>query len=93
MLKKLKVWMEESNGDEKKLLAKSAGVGLVTLYQIAAGKRRASAAIAAKVSVASVKMAVKSKGRLPVLLRSDISPVCAACPYSPKCKKSTSKSA
>lgn len=86
-MQKFKTWMKLSSSSEKKKLARLAKTSHIYLYAIAAGDRECSSAMAGAIADASRLMYVDSNKRLPLLWRSDLSPVCASCPYSPKCGK------
>lgn len=82
----LKQWMQNATAAEKKALAELADTTVGTLYQIAGGYRTKGAArvepsLAARIELATEMM--KRKG-LPVIKRTQLSPVCAACEYARK---------
>jgi len=86
-MKRFKVWMDLSTTQDKLRLAKLSGTSRTYLYQIASGLRVATSDKAADISAGSRQLYIESGKRLFVLERSDLSPACAACPYSPKCRK------
>lgn len=79
--------MAKSTARDKKRLAKLAGTSAVYLYAIASGDRECGSGLAGRIADASRTVRVESGGRLDLLWRGDLSPVCRACPYSPKCGK------
>ena len=86
-MNKFKMWMALSSTAEKKRLAKLAGTSFIYLYAIADGSRVCGSDLAGQIAEASKVLYIQTHKRLPILWRSDLSPVCAKCPYSPKCGK------
>jgi transcriptional regulator with XRE-family HTH domain len=81
----LKVWMAAATPDEQELLAERVGTSRGMLYQYAGGHREVSAARAGEIEAATKVMAKASKGRLPVILRTDVTEACRQCSYAQKC--------
>lgn len=81
----MRAWLRAATPDERKLLADKAGTTVGMLNQYAGGHRECSAARAGMIETASTAMSKASKGRLQVLLRTDLVPACRACPYAAKC--------
>jgi len=84
-MKAVKVWMSTATVAEQEALAKEVGSSRGYLYQLAGGFRNASADLAAKIESATLQMAKKSKGRLPVVFRTDLSTACSQCHFARKC--------
>lgn len=81
----MKIWMAAATVEEQEMLAQSAGTSRGYLYQLAGGHRQASAELGAAIEAKTKAMAKASKGRLPVIYRTDIVPACRACIYAQKC--------
>lgn len=81
----LKLWMSAATPDEQKLLAERIGTSRPMLYQYAGGHREVSAARAGEIEAATRTMAKASRGRLPVILRTDLCEACRSCSYAQKC--------
>lgn len=81
----LHIWMALASADEQQLLAERVGTSRATLYQYASGHRQCSAERAGEIERVTGEMARASKGRLPRLYRTDLSPACAECEYAHKC--------
>ena len=81
----MRAWMRAATADERALLAKRANTTVGMLNQYAGEHRDCSAARAGEIEAASRAMAKASKGRLPVLLRTDLAASCRACSYAAKC--------
>ena len=81
----MRAWLRAATPDERKLLAQKSGTTVGMLNQYAGGHRECSAARAGEIEAASRAMHKASKGRLHVLLRTDLVPACRACPYAIKC--------
>jgi DNA-binding transcriptional regulator YdaS (Cro superfamily) len=78
-------WMRAATSVEQIALAERIGSTRETLYQYSTGHRQASVDRAAQIEEATREMSKASKGRLPVVLRTDLVPACRACPYALKC--------
>lgn len=85
VLRPLKNWMRFATTTEQSELAKQARTSREYLYQLGNGVRAASPEIAGRIEAAAKKLRRLSKGRLPILTRADLSPVCGGCPYAMKC--------
>lgn len=81
----IKAWMSAATVDEQKLLAERAGTSRAYLYQLAGGHRQASAELGAAIERETKVMAKASKGRLPVVYRTDIVAACRVCEFAQKC--------
>jgi transcriptional regulator with XRE-family HTH domain len=81
----LRNWLAKASTVEQQALAEAAGTSRRHLWQLAGGHRKASAGLAVRIERASAALARNAKGRLPKLLRSQLSPVCAECEYAPRC--------
>ena len=77
-----KEWMDAATTDEQKALAESVGVSRDYLYQLSGGFRKMSADMAGKVVDAAAVLRRKSKGRLPMLMRSGLCAACRRCPHA-----------
>lgn len=85
----MKKWMTAATADEQEKMAELADTSRNYLYQVAAGARVPTPALAGRIEQAARQLRKASKNRLPVLTRADLSPVCGACPYAQRCLKST----
>ena len=81
----LKVWMSAATVDEQVLLAERTGTTRPMLYQYAGGHRQASAERGGAIERETRIMAKASKGRLPIVYRTDIVPACRACEFAQRC--------
>jgi len=81
----IKAWMSAATPGEQELLAQKAGTSKGQLYQLAGGHRQASADMAGRIESATLEMAKASKGRLPVVYRTDVCEACRQCSYAAKC--------
>jgi hypothetical protein len=85
----LKHFMTVASGAEQEELASSAGTSRAYLYRLAntetAYARTAKAELAAALEAKTQEMAKASKGRLPVVYRTDLNAACRACPYAQRC--------
>lgn len=81
----VKQWMSLATVEEQQLLAERAGTSRGYLYQLAGGHRQASAELGAAIERETKVMARASKGRLPVVYRTDIVSACRACDFAQKC--------
>lgn len=84
---KMREWMAAATTAEQTALADAAGTSRMYLYHLSVGFRTASAELAGRIEKASKAVRKQSKGRLPVVTRTDLSPACAGCPYAAKCKR------
>ncbi len=78
-------WMAAATVDEQMLLAKRVGTSRGHLYQLAGGHRNASAESAQAIERETKAMARASKGRLPVVYRTDLSAACRSCDFAQRC--------
>lgn len=69
---------------EQEAMAKKINASRPYLYQISGGFSTVSAARAGQLEDASREMHRATKGRLPVVLRSQLCSACAECPYAKK---------
>ncbi len=81
----MKAWMSAATTAEQELLAAKAGTSRGMLFQLAGGHRQASAALAGKIEHVALDMAKASKGRLPIVTRTDLCAACQQCQYAAKC--------
>jgi hypothetical protein len=81
----VKNWMSLATVEEQQLLAERAGTSRGYLYQLSGGHRQASAELGAAIERESKVMARASKGRLPVIYRTDIVAACRACDFAQRC--------
>lgn len=81
----LKLWMRAATPDEQELLAERAGTSRQYLYQLSGGFRVCSADLGSALERETKAMAKASKGRLPIVYRTDLVPACRACEYALKC--------
>lgn len=81
----IKTWMSQASVAEQVHLANLVGTTRGNLYQYASGNRTPSSERAIKIEAATQEMAKLTKGRLPVLYRTDMSPACASCHFAQKC--------
>lgn len=84
-MNQLKLWMRAATPDEQQLLAQRVGTSRAMLYQYAGGFREVSAARAGQIETATKAMAKASKGRLPVVYRTDVVQACRECEYARRC--------
>lgn len=77
-------WMAVASGGEQEQLARMAGTSRPYLYKLAAGGRVASAEKAADIEAAAEKLRALNQ-TLPRLLRTDLCPACAGCPFALQC--------
>jgi len=81
----IKAWMTAATVEEQDTLAKLAGTTRAMLYQYAGGFRKTSSDKAVRLESATKQMARGSKGRLPVIYRTDLSSACSQCEFARKC--------
>jgi hypothetical protein len=77
--------MNAATSSEQQHLADAIGTSRAMLYQYASGHREVSAARGGEIEAVSKLMFKVSKGRLPVLYRTDLVAACRACDYAQKC--------
>jgi hypothetical protein len=81
----LKRWMQAATSAEWKELAAAVGTSTGMLDQYAGRHRTPSTERAIAIEQAAVPITKRSKGRLPRLLRTDLSAACAGCEFARKC--------
>ncbi len=81
----VKRWMQLATADEQELLAARAGTSRGQLYQLAGQHRQASPAKAFAIERASKELHKASKGRLPIIWRTDLVESCRQCEFAQKC--------
>lgn len=84
-MNRLKIWMAAATSDEQELLASRIGTSKGMLYQYAGGFREVSALRGGQIEAVTMQMAKASKGRLPVVYRTDVVAACRQCQYAAKC--------
>ena len=85
LINALTAWMRAATAEEQLLLATRAGTSRGYLYQLAGEFRTASAELGAAIERETKVMNKVSKGRLPVVYRTDTVPACRSCEYAIKC--------
>jgi DNA-binding transcriptional regulator YdaS (Cro superfamily) len=80
----IKQWMLAASVQEQEEMAKLAGTSRGTLYQYVSN-RKTSSERAIAIETATKEMNKRTKGRLPVLYRTDLSSACGACHFARKC--------
>lgn len=78
-------WMKAATTTEQQLLADKLGTSIGMLYHYSSGQRRMSTERAASVEDATRDISKASKGRLPIVYRTDTSATCRACAYAQRC--------
>lgn len=78
-------WMAAATVAEQELLAERVGTSRGMLYQLAGGHRNASAERAQAIERETKLMSKASKGRLPVIYRTDLCEACRSCDFAAKC--------
>lgn len=81
----LKLWMRLATAAEQEALAAKCDTSRQMLYQVANGHRNFSASKAGLIEAASAAMHKATRGRLPLLYRSDLAIACASCAYAREC--------
>ncbi len=87
-MKTFTIWMRQATTAQQQELAAAVGTSRPYLYQIKQGVRTASADLGSAIERQTAAMA-EGTG-LPVVLRSDLVPACAACEYMASCTAKTS---
>lgn len=85
----LRAWILAATKVERETLAKKVGTSAMYLAHVAVNedkqyKREPKIALAAAIERETAAMAKTSKGRLPVVLRTDLIEGCRQCPYAQK---------
>lgn len=86
----LKVWLRQATTAERELLATNTGTSAQYLSHLAVNddklyKREPKPALAAAIERETKAMAKASKGRLPVVWRTDLVTACRECEFARKC--------
>lgn len=81
----MKAWMMAATPAEQETLAEMVGTSRAMLYHYAGGFREVSATRGGEIERATKAMAKASKGRLPVVYRTDVVDACRGCEYAQKC--------
>lgn len=81
----VKDWIAAANKTEQEQLADLAGTSRPHLYHLSAGRRTCGPELARELETASKQLALLTRGRLPVLKRTDLCPACGRCEYAAKC--------
>lgn len=81
MFDALTSFLQAATPAQREALGKVAGTSLAQLHHIIAGRREASATLAARVETA-VGLLRRNNPKLPRIDRRDIAPVCHACPLA-----------
>lgn len=84
----VKQWMRAATPEEQELMAKAIGTTRGMLYQYSNAKttkRHPSAERAAAFERASKVMHRQSRGRLPLIYRTDLAEACRTCEFAQKC--------
>jgi hypothetical protein len=91
MATRLQQWLKAASPQEKKALTKHLGVTYAFVWQLAQPAGSAYSRIPNEFYLRSIekftsKLHKESAGRLPKVVREDMHPMCANCPYT-KCNK------
>lgn len=81
----LKNWMTLATVAEQVQLAEMLNSSRATLYQYSNQERGVSSGRAIDFEKATTKMFKITKGRLPVVLRTELSEACSRCEFAKKC--------
>jgi transcriptional regulator with XRE-family HTH domain len=84
-LNPIKAWMSKATVEQQEELAAMVGTSRGTLYLYASGNRTPSSSRAIEIEAATMEMAEKTNGSLPVLYRTDMSSACASCHFARQC--------
>ena len=79
------VCMRAATPDEQQLLAERIGSTRGHLYQISGGHRQCSSERAIEIERETRAMHKASKGRLPIVYRTDLSAACRGCEFATRC--------
>jgi hypothetical protein len=80
-----RAWMAAATTDEQQLLAERIESSLGTLHQYSSGHREMSPERGIAIERVTREMARVSKGRLPIVYRTDTVAACRGCEYARKC--------
>lgn len=85
----LTTWLRHALPADKQKLAERVGTTVNYLSHLAAGPERygrePKAELAARIEAHTTRMNRQTKGRLPIVLRTDLVSACRACPYAQQC--------
>jgi hypothetical protein len=82
----LRTWLRAATVEERQELADAAASGSInSLEQYAGGHRQCSAEKAIAIEQAAAPITKRSKGRLPRVLRTDLSAACRGCEFARRC--------
>lgn len=85
-----KTWIFAAEAEEQEMLARAVGTTRAYLYMLSADRsksyfREPTPTLAAAIERETAKMHKASKGRLPLIYRTDFVTACADCPYAARC--------
>lgn len=80
-----KLWMKAATPEEQQLMADALGTSRGMLYQISGGHATVSAERGILLERAAARMHRESKGRLPLIYRTDMVEACRQCDFAQKC--------
>ena len=80
-----KLWMQRATEDERILMAAEIGSTRGNLDQYAGGHRQPSAQRGAQIEEQAAIFHKESKGRLPLIYRTDLVAACHACSFARRC--------
>jgi hypothetical protein len=86
----MKAWLNQATAAERALLAQNTGTSAAYLSHLAVNddklyKREPKPALAAAIERETKAMAKASRGRLPIVYRTDLVTACRECEYAKKC--------
>jgi hypothetical protein len=82
----LERWCRLATTAEKQALADACNTSYPYLvFHIAKGRREPDAMLAAKIETATKLLSRQSKGRLPVVYRTELNSACRACAFAARC--------
>ena len=81
----VKLWMKAATPDEQQLMADALGTSRAMLYQISGGHAPVSAERAVRFEHQAKAMHRASKGRLPLVYRTDLNEACRGCDFAQRC--------
>lgn len=89
-MNKMKLWMQAASTAEQEELATRVSTSRAYLYHLAADagstyRREPKPILAAQIERATVLMAKKASGRLPIVYRTDLVSACRQCEFARKC--------
>ena len=80
-----KLWMRAATTEEQELLAVNVGTSREYLYQISGGFKQCSPERGSAIERETKRMHRASKGRLPIVYRTDLVEACRLCEFAQKC--------